>query len=152
VLLGIGLVIERSVPSLRLTTLVLLAAGVAAASLLGVWRWRWAAAPAVVLLGWGIGQLIEDLALLPGEGWSPLLPGLGLLGVWAAGGDRSGRRWALWLGGLFALIGAAQLTQTLGRVPGLEFVVPVALVAAGAVLLAAALRRPRGPRGPASAP
>jgi hypothetical protein len=145
-LLGIGLLVERFLPGLRLATLIVLALGLAAAAVWLVWRWGWAMIPAFLLVALGVGQLIEDLDLLPGEGWGALLVGAALAVLWITGRRRDGRHgWAFWPAVIFILVGIAQLSDEIARLPGLDLLWPALLVAAGILVVWRAVR-PRASR------
>jgi hypothetical protein len=140
-LLGIGLLVERFLPGLRLATLIVLALGLAAAAVWLVWRWAWAMVPAFLLIALGVGQLIEDLDLLSGEGWGALFVGAALAVLWATGRRRDGRHgWAFWPAVIFILVGIAQLSDEIARLPGLDLVWPALLVAAGVFVVWRAVR------------
>lgn len=139
-LLGIGLLVERFLPGLRLATLIILALGLAAAAVWLVWRWAWAMVPALLLIALGLGQLIEDLDLLPGEGWGALLVGASLALLWAIG-RRDGRHgWAFWPAAIFILVAIAQLSDEIARLPSLDLLWPALLVAAGVFVVWRAVR------------
>lgn len=144
VLLGAGLLVRQLDGRLSLTAIVLLALGL---TFVGYWlvrRSTWPLVPALLLLSLAAGRLFGDLGVVEGDGPTALLLGAALLVVWAAG-RRRGRAqgWALWLGGILLLVGAA---QTSGRVPGLPDVSglwPLVVVGVGILLIVTSSRRDR---------
>ncbi len=147
VLVGIALLVGYFVPGLSAGTLVLLAIATAflAAWLIGgAWL---AMVPGLLVLGLGVAELIEDMALLGPTGED--VPGLAstslavaFLAIWLIGHAR-GRRsmWPLWGAGIFGLIGVAQLSGRLVGIPSLGFLWPVLIIGAGILLLLNARRR-----------
>jgi len=124
VLIGLALLVQYFVAAVSAGTLVLLAIGIAFLA----------------------GELIEDLALLGPAGDD--VPGLastslalGFLFIWLVGYVR-GRRssWPLWGAALFGLIGVAQLSGRLAGIPELGALWPVAIIAAGLLILLASRR------------
>jgi hypothetical protein len=144
VLLGVGLLARQIDGRLSLTAVVLLALGL---TFVGYWlvsRSTWSLVPALLLLSLAAGRLFGDLRIVEGDGPTALLLGAALLVVWAAGRRRRrGLDWALWLGGILLLVGAAQSS---GRVPGLPDVSglwPLLVVGVGILLIVASTRRGR---------
>jgi hypothetical protein len=135
-LVGLGLLIEMAIPELSFLTLVILAGGVG----LGyAWLARGvigATTPALAMLGWGLARLGTEVGLLPGDGWALLFVGLALLASWAIGRTQgSPRDWALWVGGIIALIGLADVSDVLPFTFDLAVLVPLAVIALGAWMI-----------------
>jgi hypothetical protein len=135
-LVGVGLLVEMAVPELSFFSLVILAAGLALAY---AWLARGvlgATVPALVLIGWGAARLAGELGALPGDGWTALFVGLGLLAAGVAGRvQRAPRDWAFWVGGLVTIIGLADASDVLPGTFDLAVLVPLAIIGLGAVLI-----------------
>ena len=101
VLVGVGLLIELVVPALSFFSLVILAVGIALAY---AWLGRGilgATVPSLVLIGWGLARLGDELGVLPGDGWLALFVGIAFILAGVAGRMQLARRdWAFWVGGL----------------------------------------------------
>jgi hypothetical protein len=139
VALGAGLFLRQSVPEVGFTSLLLLALGAAFAVSWLYGGSRWATMPALLLLALGAARALAEAGVVAGDGWTPLLLGVALLLAWGIGRlQGASRSWALWIGGLFLLIG---LSQVWDRIPGLESIPdlgllwPVLIIAAGALLI-----------------
>lgn len=136
VALGLVLLVEHLVPELGLFTLLMLAAGL---GLGAAWLLRGHAAattPALVLVAWALSRMGQELSILNGEGWTPLLVGVALLATWGLARVQSAsRNWALLIGAILLLIGAADVLDTLPAGVDLQIVVPLAVITLGAWLL-----------------
>ena len=147
VLVGVALTIQYFYPRVAVGTLVLLALGIA---FLAGWvfgRSSFSMIPGVLLLGLGLAELVEDLALLGPAGED--VPGLasaalaiGFVFIWLAS-RLSGRpsSWPLWAAAIFGLVGFAQLSGRLINIPILGVVWPVLIIVVGIVVILAARRR-----------
>lgn len=136
VLLGGALLLQQLVPGLQFGTIILLGLGLAflAAWLAG--RSRVAATPGFIFLGLGIGPLLRDLGYIQGGGWTSLILGIALLALWAVGEIMRQRHgWALWVGGILALIGLAQVSDRIPGFPDVAALWPVLLIAIGLVVI-----------------
>jgi hypothetical protein len=137
VVVGIGLVLELFIPELSILSLAILAAGAAfgfawlARGIVG------ATVPALVLCAWALARLGAELGLLAGEGWTLLFVGLAFLAGWGLGRvQEAPRQWALWVGGVLALIGLADASDALHLGFDLGIVVPLVLIGVGVYLIA----------------
>jgi hypothetical protein len=136
VLVGVGLLIELFVPALSFFSLVILAAGIA----LGyAWLGRrilGATVPSLVLIGWGLARLGDELGVLPGDGWLALFVGIAFILAGVAGRVQLARRdWAFWIGGILAVIGLADATDLTPGTYDLAVLVPLAVIAFGVYLV-----------------
>lgn len=147
VLVGVGLLLQYVFPQVSVGTLVLLAIGLAfiAGWLLGG-SW-FSMVPGILLVAFGVGELLEDLALFgpPGEdvpGLASSALAIGFLVIWAVANAR-GRRWTwpLWGAAIFGLIGIAQLSGRLIGIPALGALWPVVIIVIGVLLLLNARNR-----------
>ena len=146
VLIGLALLVQYFVAAVSAGTLVLLAIGIAFLAGWLIGGSRFSMIPGVLVTALGVAELIEDLALLGPAGDD--VPGLastslalGFLFIWLVGYVR-GRRssWPLWGAALFGLIGVAQLSGRLAGIPELGALWPVAIIAAGLLILLASRR------------
>ena len=83
VLLGIGLLTRFIQPAISLTSLILLALGIASGAVWLLGGVRGAFVPAALFLALALGRLVVELGMVAGEGWTALFLGLGLLAIWA---------------------------------------------------------------------
>lgn len=141
VLVGIALLIQYFVPGVSAGTLIFLAIAVAFLAAWLVGRSSVAMVPGLLVLGLGVAELIEDLALLGPAGED--VPGLAssalaiaFLAIWLIGSAR-GRRsmWPLWGAAIFGLIGVAQLSGRLVNIPSLGALWPLLIIVVGLVVL-----------------
>ncbi len=110
VLLGIGLLIRFVQPAISLTSLILLALGIASGAVWLLGGVRGAFVPAALLLALASARLVVELGIVAGDGWTALFLGLGLGAIWVVGRwQRAKREWALWLGVILVSIGLAQI-------------------------------------------
>jgi hypothetical protein len=147
VLIGVALLIQYAFPTVAVSTLVLLAIGVAFLVGRVVGGSRISAIPGVIFLALGIAELIEDLGVLgePGQDvdglWSAALA-IGFLVIWLI--DYAQKRhstWPLWGAGIFGLIAVAQLSGRFVNAPILGALWPILIIVAGVVVLLVARRR-----------
>jgi hypothetical protein len=141
VLIGIGLLLQYVFPGVSISTLILLAVGLAflAAWLIG--RSWFAMVPGYLIFALGISELLEDLAVLrpahqdvPGLGSTALAVGFLAIFITAR---LSGRHWTwpLWAAAVFGLIGVAQLSALVALPQYGGALVPVLIIVLGLVLL-----------------
>jgi hypothetical protein len=130
--LGVGLLIEILIPDLSFGSLIILATGVAFGA---AWLYRGvvgATMPALVMTAWGLAGVGRDFGILTGDGWNTLFIGAAFLIGWAlAGLQRTRREYALWIGAILALIGLADVSDTLPFDIGLAVVIPLAMIGIG---------------------
>jgi hypothetical protein len=111
--LGIGLLVQE-LTGLGFMGVVVLALGIALGAL---WLWRGvvgATVPALVLVAWGGANVLADLGVLSGDGWSTLFVGVAFLAGWGIGHWQEARRtWALVLGIILGLIGLSEVSDIL---------------------------------------
>ncbi len=141
VVIGAGLLVQFVFPQVSAGTLILLALG---AAFLGAWltgRSWFAMVPGFVLLALGLGELIEDLALIkPAHedvpGLSATALAIAFLVIWVVA--RLGNRrwiWPLWAAAIFGVIGIPQLA-TLVVLPEIGgALVPVVIIVLGFIVL-----------------
>jgi hypothetical protein len=156
VLVGIALLVSYLIPGLSAGTLVLLAI---AAAFLAAWLIGGvsiATVPGLLVLGLGVAELIEDMALLGPAGED--VPGLAssslaiaFLAIWLISRSR-GRpsTWTLWGAAIFGIIGIAQLSGRIVGIPSLGAVWPVLIIGLGLFLVWNAYRRSRPRKQPRS--
>jgi len=136
VLVGVAILINQVTPGVTLTSLFLLALGLAFAAAWIVGGWRGATVPALILLSLAFGRLIVEVGVAHDPGWTPLSLGVGLLLAWVIGTVQHVHRgWALWVGLVLALYGVAQVTTQLTGLPNLSWLWPAFLILAGVLLL-----------------
>jgi hypothetical protein len=136
VLLGGALLLQQLVPGLAFGTIILLGLGLTFG---GAWltgRSRMAVTPAFILLGLGVSALLRDVGRVSGSGWTPLILGIALLALWAVGEITPQRHgWALWVGGILAIIGLAQVSDRIPGFPDVATLWPVLLILIGVVII-----------------
>ncbi len=136
VLLGIGLLIRFVQPAISLTSLILLALGIASGAVWLLGGVRGAFVPAALLLSLALARLVVELGVVSGGGWTALFLGLGLAAIWAVGRwQRTKREWALWLGLILVLIGLAQLAVGAVGFQDLGLLWPALIIVIGGALL-----------------
>ena len=150
ILLGVALFARELAPSLSGTGLLLAAIGISFAAAWALGGARWAIGPAIVLLAVAAARLLQDAAVLPGEGWTALALAGAVALLWLPT-RRAGRRrrdWMLWLSAILGLIGLVQLSAQLPGAPDFSGAWPLVLVGGGVLLVVASARRPerRGTR------
>ena len=147
VLIGVGLLLQVVYPAVSLSTLILLAIGLAFLAGWIIGRSWFAMVPGFLILALGIGELIEDMGLLrpahqdvPGLASTALA--LGFLAIFVTA-RASGRRWMwpLWAAAIFGLIGIAQLSAFVA-LPQFGLIVPVLIIVLGLIVLFQWQRRP----------
>jgi hypothetical protein len=130
--LGVGLLIEILIPDLSFGSLIILATGVAFGA---AWLYRGivgATMPALVMTAWGLAGVGRDFGVLTGDGWNTLFIGSAFLVGWAlAGAQHTRREYALWIGAILAIIGLADVSDTLPFDIGLAVVIPLAMIGIG---------------------
>ncbi len=136
VLIGVALVIQQFQPAISLTSLVVLALGVAFGAVWLLGGVRGAFVPAAFLLALALARLVVELRLVNGEGWTALFLGFGLLAIWGVGRwQRAKRGWALWLGVILVLIGLAQISLRAAGFRELGLIWPALIIVIGGTLL-----------------
>lgn len=150
VALGVALAVDQADLGITTAHLLPLLAGLVFGSAFLLGFGGGAGVAAAVLLGWGAARTLEDLGMVSGAGWAPLLVGAGFLAVYLVGLAREAGRhgWALWVGLVLVAVGAAQIgvREIPGAPPLDELVVPLILVGFGVLLIVRAMSR-RGPGG-----
>lgn len=135
-LIGMALLIQRILPGVSLTSLLLLALSVAFG---GVWLMggvRGAFVPAALLLALASARLVVELDVVAGDGWTALFAGAALLAVWLVGRYQGARReWAIWLGLILMPIGLAQISLRAAGFRDLGLIWPALIILAGGALL-----------------
>lgn len=136
VLVGGWLLIQAVQPRISLTSLLLVALGVAFGAAWLVGGVRGAFVPAAVLLGLAASRLGGELGALVGDGYTALFLGAALVLAWIVGRAQQVRRdWALWLGAILLLIGFAQASDRIPGLPDLGLLGPAVIILAGGALL-----------------
>ncbi|MBA3308261.1 MAG: hypothetical protein H0T04_06205 [Chloroflexi bacterium] len=136
VLIGVALLIQQFQPGISLTSLLVLALGLALGAVWLLGGVRGAFVPAAFLLALALARLVVELRLVSGEGWTALFLGLGLLAIWGVGRwQRARRPWALWLGVIVVLIGLAQISLQAAGFRELGLIWPALIILIGGTLL-----------------
>lgn len=136
VLVGVGLLIQLVQPAISLTSLILLALGVAFGAVWLIGGVRGAFVPAAFLVALALARLVVELGLATGDGWTALFLGIGLSAVWAVGRWQGARRdWALWLGMILVLIGLAQISLRVAGSQEFGLLWPALIILIGGALL-----------------
>lgn len=136
VLIGLGLVVRFVQPAISLTSLVLLALGVAFGAVWLLSGVKAAFIPAALLVALALSRLVVELGVLTSEGLTSLFLGVALVAIWAVGRwQRARRDWALWLGVILVLVGLAQISLSVAGFQDLGLVWPALIILIGGVLL-----------------
>lgn len=136
VLIGVALLIQHFQPAISLTSLVVLALGLALGAVWLLGGVRGAFVPAAFLLALALARLVVELRLVNGEGWTALFLGFGLLAIWGVSRwQRAKRSWALWLGLILVLIGLAQISLRAAGFRELGLIWPALIILIGGALL-----------------
>jgi len=148
VLLGIGLLIRFVQPAISLTSLILLALGIASGAVWLLGGVRGAFVPAALLLALALARLVVELGIVAGDGWTALFLGLGLLAIWAVGRWQGAKReWALWLGAILFLVALAQMSLRAVGFRDLGLLWPALIILIGGALLVRSRTRGARPSG-----
>ena len=141
VLAGLGLVLRQIEPRLDIGSLILGALGLA---MLAAWafnRGRGPLLPGLVLVALGAVQMLRDVGVVVGSGWTPLFIGAALIVAWLVGRVQGSRStWPLFVGGLLVLYGLTQVSGRLLDLPELSLIWPVLIVLAGIALILGSMR------------
>ena len=140
-LLGLALLVDQLTP-ISLSAIFL----GAVAGLFGgawiVWKARWAVTPTILLVALFVPDLLGDLGVLRGDGWTSIALALGLGLIWLIGrAEGRWRRWPLLLAVFFGLLGVTQLSDQVPWLPDLDVFWPVLFIAIGLVIVLDARRR-----------
>lgn len=136
VLVGAWLLIQAVQPRISLTSLLLVALGLAFAAAWFMGGVRGAFVPASVLIALGAARLGSELGWLVGDGYTALALGGALVLAWLVGRAQGVRRdWALWIGVILLAIGFAQASDRIPGIPDLGLVGPAVIIVLGGVLL-----------------
>ncbi len=146
VMVGAGLLIQYLLPAVSATTLVL--AGISGA-FLASWLFTRAFFPLIPGLLIGalvVARLVDELGIYSGPGGTAMAVAGAFLLIWIASeGLRSSRRrpagWALWGAAIFGLIGFIEISGSIGNVPDLGALWPLAIIVVGLVLVFGGSRR-----------
>jgi hypothetical protein len=139
--LGVALLVDQLTPiSLSAIFLGVLAGLFAAAWI--IWRARWAATPTILLVALFVPDLLGDLGVLPGDGWTSIALAVAFGIIWLIG-QRQGRtrRWPLLLAVFFALLGVTQISDQIPWLPDLDVFWPILFIAIGVVVVLDSRRR-----------
>lgn len=146
ILIGAALLVQQIQPAIGLTSLLVLAMGLAFGAAWLIGGAGWALVPGAVLLALAAARLGGELGYVTGDGWSALFVGIALLAVWVIGMVRGSRRgWTLWVGAILGLIGLAQVSDRIPGLPDLGWLWPAAIIAIGGALLLRARSREMPP-------
>ncbi|MEO7117842.1 MAG: hypothetical protein ABIZ34_02595, partial [Candidatus Limnocylindrales bacterium] len=118
--------------------MLLLALGLAFLAAWALGGAKWAFLWAALLLALAAGRLIRELGYVAedADGWTALFLGIALLSSWVVGMAQGVRRgWALWIGAIMTVIGAAQVSDRIPGLPDLGWLWPAAIVVLGVALL-----------------
>jgi hypothetical protein len=101
-----------------------------------VWRARWAVTPAIVLIALFVPDLLGDLDILSGDGWTSIALALAFGLIWLIGRSQGRwRRWPLVLALVFGLIGVTQLSDQIPWLPDLDVFWPLVFITVGLVIV-----------------
>lgn len=139
--LGLALLVDQLTPiSLSAIFLGVLAGLFAAAWI--IWRARWAVTPTILLLALFVPDLLGDLGVLRGDGWTSVALAVAFGVIWLIGRWQGRwRRWPLVLAVFFALLGVTQLSDQIPWLPDLDVFWPMVFIAVGLVIVLDARRR-----------
>ncbi len=144
-LLGLALLVDQLTP-ISLSAMILgVLAGLFGAAWL-VWHARWARTPTIVLVALFVPDLLGDLGVLVGDGWTSIALALAFGLIWLIGrSEGRWRRWPLWLAVFFGFVGVTQLSDQVPWLPDLDVFWPLLFIAVGLVIVLDA--RTRSPAG-----
>ena len=139
--LGLALLVDQLTP-ISLSAIFLGAlTGLFAAAWL-VWHARWAVTPTILLTALFVPDLLGDLGVLRGDGWTSVALAIAFGAVWLIGRAQGRwRRWPLILAVLFGLLGVTQLSDQIPWLPDLDVFWPLLFIAVGLVIVFDARRR-----------
>jgi hypothetical protein len=139
--LGFALLVDQLTP-ISLSAIFLGAlAGLFAAAWI-VWKARWAVTPTILLVALFVPDLLGDLGILPGDGWTSIALAVGFGIIWLIGRWQGRmRRWPLVLAVIFALVGVTQISDQVPWLPDLDVFWPILFIAVGVVIVLDARRR-----------
>ncbi len=136
VVIGLALLIQQFQLGISLTSLVVLALGIAFGAVWLLGGVRGAFVPAAFLVALALARLVVELRVVSGEGWTALFVGFGLLAIWGVGRwQRAKREWALWLGVILVLIGLAQVSLRAAGFREFGLIWPALIILIGGALL-----------------
>jgi hypothetical protein len=137
VVVGVALFINQINSTIDLGSLFLVGLGICFGMAWLIGGWKGATVPSLLLLSLGIQGLLSDVGQLRGPGWSAVAVAVGLLLAWLIGYAQHRRRtWALWVGLLVGLYGAARMsTEVFPGAPDVGWLAAAALVVLGIALL-----------------
>ena len=140
-LLGLALLVDQLTPiSLSAIFLGVLAGLFAAAAIL--WKARWAVTPTILLVALFVPDLLGDLGVLHGDGWTSVALAVGFGLIWLIGRSQGRRRrWPLLLAVFFGLLGVTQLSDQVPWLPDLDVFWPLLFIVVGLVIVLDARRR-----------
>jgi hypothetical protein len=133
--LGLALLLDQLTPITLSAILLGTLAGLFLAAWI-VWRARWAVTPAIVLVALFVPDLLGDLGVLPGDGWTSIALALAFGLVWLIGrSEGRRRRWPIVLTAVFGIIGVTQLSDQIPWLPDLDVFWPLVFITVGLVIV-----------------
>jgi hypothetical protein len=139
--LGLALLVDQLTP-ISLSAIFLGIAAGCFASAWVVWRARWAVTPTILLTALFVPDLLGDLGVLRGDGWTSIALAIAFGLIWLIGrAEGRWRRWPLLLAVFFGLLGVTQLSDQVPWLPDLDVFWPVLFIAVGLVIVLDGRRR-----------
>jgi len=143
--LGLALLVDQLTP-VSFSAIVLGALAAAFGAAWVVWHMRWAVTPTIVLVALFLPDLLGDLGVLVGDGWTSLALAVAFGIVWLIGRSQGRtRRWQVWLAIFFGLVGVTQLSDQVPWLPDLDVFWPLLFIAVGLVFVLDARTRSPAP-------
>jgi hypothetical protein len=140
--LGVALLVDQLTPISLSAIFLGVVAGLFAAAWI-VWRARWAVTPTILLTALFVPDLLGDLGVLRGDGWTSIALALAFGLIWLIGrAEGRWRRWPMLLAVFFALLGVTQLSDQVPWLPDLDVFWPILFIAVGIVIVLDARHRP----------
>ena len=139
--LGLALLMDQLTP-ISLSAIFLGTITACFAAVWIIWRARWAVTPTILLMALFVPDLLGDLGVLKGDGWTSVALAIAFGIIWLIGRWQGRtRRWPLFAAIFFALLGVTQLSDQVPWLPDLDVFWPIVFIAVGLVIVLDARRR-----------
>lgn len=139
--LGLALLVDQLTPISLSAIFLGTMAGLFAAAWI-VWRARWAVTPTILLTALFVPDLLGDVGVLRGDGWTSIALAVGFGIIWLIGQAQGrNRRWPLLLAVFFGVLGVTQISDQVPWLPDLDVFWPIMFIAVGVVIVLDARRR-----------